>query len=211
MDLFHCITPKKMEQSGLLERAKSEERSKSEEKDPIVPPRGTRRTSLPAKAQPIKKTSNGYLSNTLGKERPRNGTWSFHYADKKKSDDSLEKLTSRTLSPPPETLQRKYSRASSTSSTTSGRLPRHPELPPLNLNHNDGPKLKDYLEKPRLVSTMGRKISKQEDLSVDQLVPGLAQLSMYYNQTLLSSEDDYDSRFTTSPLNTFHTNTNRCM
>ena len=46
-----------MEQSGMLERAKSEDRSKSEEKDPIKPPRGTRRTSLPAHAQPIKKVS----------------------------------------------------------------------------------------------------------------------------------------------------------
>lgn len=65
-----------MEQSGMLERAKSEDRSKSEEKDPIKPPRGTRRTSLPAHAQPIKKVSNGYSSNTLGREKK-------HYTGKK--------------------------------------------------------------------------------------------------------------------------------
>ena len=141
-------------------------------------------------------------NTTLGRK------WSFHYDEKKKSDESLEKLTSRTLSPPPESLQRKYSRwlffifnlevsllfsfrASSTSSTSSGRLPRHPELPPLSIDHNDGPKLKDYLEKPRLVSTAGRRPSMQQDLSVEQLIPGLAQLSMYYNQTLLSTNDLY--------------------
>jgi len=207
-----------MEQSGMLERAKSEDRSKSEEKDPIKPPRGTRRTSLPAHAQPIKKVSNGYSSNTLGREK--NTTlgrkWSFHYDEKKKSDESLEKLTSRTLSPPPESLQRKYSRASSTSSTSSGRLPRHPELPPLSIDHNDGPKLKDYLEKPRLVSTAGRRPSMQQDLSVEQLIPGLAQLSMYYNQTLLSTNDlygfdnnEYKNPDPTLTLSRFQSN--RCM
>ena len=44
MDLFHCVTPKKLDGSQTLERAKSEE------KDPVAPPRGMRRTSLPAHA-----------------------------------------------------------------------------------------------------------------------------------------------------------------
>ena len=46
------------------------------------------------------------------------------------------------------------------SNTSSApRLPRHPELPPLNVEM-DGPRLKDYLEKPRLVSTNGRRPSQ---------------------------------------------------
>ena len=74
-----------------------------------------------------------------------------------------------------------------------GRLPRHPELPPLNIEEVDGPRLKDYLEKPRLVSTGGRRPSRVEQLTVEQLVPGLAQLSQYYNQTFLSSCHTCDS------------------
>ena len=115
----------------------------------------------------------------------RTGTWSAHYV-KKKSQDSLEKLSSRTLSPPPETLPRKFSRFPSVAYSTAGRLARHPELPPLNIEDNNGPKLKDYLEKPRLVSTGGRRPSKVEDMSVEQMFPELAQLSQYYNQTFLS-------------------------
>ena len=44
--------------------------------------------------------------------------------------------------------------------TPSGRLPRHPELPPLNIEDNSGPRLADYLEKPRLVRTGGRRPHK---------------------------------------------------
>ena len=120
------------------------------------------------------------------KETGRTATWSSHY-EKKKSSDSLEKLlTSRTLSPPPETLPRKFSRFPAPAYSTAGRLARHPELPPLSIEDNDGPKLKDYLEKPRLVSTGGRRPSKVSDLSVEQMFPELAQLSQYYNQTFLS-------------------------
>ena len=80
------------------------------------------------------------------KETGRTATWSSHY-EKKKSSDSLEKLlTSRTLSPPPETLPRKFSRFPAPAYSTAGRLARHPELPPLSIEDNDGPKLKDYLE-----------------------------------------------------------------
>ena len=50
----------------------------------------------------------GFMSNTLGKDY-KSGTWSSHY-EKKKSVETLDKLTSRTLSPPPETLPRKFSR-----------------------------------------------------------------------------------------------------
>ena len=85
-------------------------------------------------------------------------------------------------------------RPSLTPSATPGRLPRHPELPPLHLEDNTGPRLKDYLEKPRLVSTLGRKTSRgaglgQEEVSVEELVPGLAQLTMYYSQTFLDTGD----------------------
>ena len=86
-------------------------------------------------------------------------------------------------------------RPSLTPSSTPGRLPRHPELPPLHLEDNSGPRLKDYLEKPRLVSTLGRKTSRgaglgQEEVSVEELVPGLAQLTMYYSQTFLDKAGD---------------------
>jgi len=128
------------------------------------------------------------------RENSKSGTLSSHY-EKKKSVESQHKLTSRTLSPPPETLPRKFSRPSLTPSSTPGRLPRHPELPPLHLEDNSGPRLKDYLEKPRLVSTLGRKTSRgaglgQEEVSVEELVPGLAQLTMYYSQTFLDKAGD---------------------
>ena len=84
-------------------------------------------------------------------------------------------------------------RPSLTPSATPGRLPRHPELPPLHIEDNTGPRLKDYLEKPRLVSTLGRKASRgslgQEEVTVDDMVPGLAQLTMYYSQTFLDTGD----------------------
>ena len=97
--------------------------------------------------------------------------------------------------------------------TPSGRLPRHPELPPLNIEDNSGPRLADYLEKPRLVRTGGRRPHKLEsEVSVEQLIPGLAQLSMYYNQTFLSDCDfagvcdSSNHRNPTSPLNSAHGN-----
>ena len=80
---------------------------RSEDRDPVPPPRGIRRPSLPA--QSVRKTSsssNGYSSH--GKDVSKNG-WSTHY-EKKKSVESLDRLTSRTLSPAPETLPRKFSR-----------------------------------------------------------------------------------------------------
>ena len=101
-----------------------------------------------------------------------------------------------------------------TSASTPARLPRHPELPPLNIEL-EGPRLKDYLEKPRLVSTNGRRpsqvgfyhlyllnllIFQLEEPSVDQLIPGLAQLSSYYNQTFLSSCDTCDSLSHKNPV-----------
>ena len=39
-----------------------------------------------------------------------------------------------------------------------------------------------------------------EDLSVDQLIPGLAQLSSYYNQTFLSACDTCDSLSHKNPV-----------
>jgi len=184
MDLFHCVSTQKLNES-----VKTIERAKSEDKEPVAPPRGARRTSLPAHSN--KKLSNGQL-NTLLRENSKSGTLSCHY-EKKKSVESLNKITSRTLSPPPETLPRKFSRPSLTPSATPGRLPRHPELPPLHIEDNTGPRLKDYLEKPRLVSTLGRKASRgslgQEEVTVDDMVPGLSQLTMYYSQTFLDTGD----------------------
>jgi len=183
MELFHCITTPRLEESS----PKQLSRAKSEERDPVPPPRGLRRPSLPA--QSAKKMSSASMKNGF----------SAHY-EKKKSIESLDRLTSRTLSPPPETLPRKFSRSMSvTSASTPARLPRHPELPPLNIEL-EGPRLKDYLEKPRLVSTNGRRPSQLEEPSVDQLIPGLAQLSSYYNQTFLSSCDTCDSLSHKNPV-----------
>merc|ERR1712158_107040 len=110
------------------------------------------------------------------------------------SGESLERLTSRTLSPAPETLPRKFSRTHGNSvlpnhshTQTAPRLPRHPELPPLNSSSPSGPRLEEYLEKPRLVSTVGRKSSSAGDDATDPLSQQLARLSSYYNQTFLSS------------------------
>jgi len=189
MELFHCISTPQLNES----KAESSSRAKSEDREPVAPPRGVRRPSLPAQSgRKISSTS------SQGKDGGRNG-WSTHY-EKKKSVESLDRLTSRTLSPAPETLPRKFSRSMSVVSNTSApRLPRHPELPPLNVEM-DGPRLKDYLEKPRLVSTNGRRPSQVEDLSVDQLIPGLAQLSSYYNQTFLSACDTCDSLSHKNPV-----------
>merc|ERR1712106_784382 len=125
--------------------------------------------------------------------------WSTHY-ERKKSVESLDRLTSRTLSPATETLPRKFSRSMSVVENTSApRLARHPELPPLNIEMA-GPRLQDYLEKPRLVNTAGRRPSQLEDQAVEQLIPGLAQLSSYYNQTFLSSCDPCDSLSHKNPV-----------
>ena len=43
MDLFHCVSTPKLNSS-----VKTLERAKSEDKEPVAPPRGARRTSLPA-------------------------------------------------------------------------------------------------------------------------------------------------------------------
>ena len=43
MDLFHCVSTQKLNGS-----VKTIERAKSEDKEPVAPPRGARRTSLPA-------------------------------------------------------------------------------------------------------------------------------------------------------------------
>jgi len=209
MELFHCISTPRLDEG----KAVQTERAKSEDRDPVPPPRGIRRPSLPAQnARKVSSSSSGY-SSTLGKDGAKNG-WSTHY-EKKKSVESLDRLTSRTLSPAPETLPRKFSRSMSVVSTNSStpRLPRHPELPPLNIDI-DGPRLKDYLEKPRLVSTNGRRPSQLGEMSVEQLIPGLAQLSSYYNQTFLNSCDTCDSLSHKNPvsvLNVTAGGNNRCM
>ena len=97
------------------------------------------------------------------------------------------------------------------SSSSSGRLPRHPELPPLNVEEVEGPRLKDYLEKPRLVSTGGRRPSQVEQLTVEQMIPGLAQLSQYYNQTFLSNCDTCDSMTHKDPTSALNSNTLRSL
>lgn len=194
MELFHCISTPQLDEVKPVATG----RAKSEDRDPIAPPRGIRRPSLPAQSvRKVSSSSSGY-SSTIGKDPTKNG-WSTHY-EKKKSVESLDRLTSRTLSPAPETLPRKFSRSMSVASSHSTpRLPRHPELPPLNIEM-EAPRLKDYLEKPRLVSTNGRRPSQLGDLSVEELIPGLAQLSSYYNQTFLSSCDTCDSLSHKNPV-----------
>jgi len=143
-----------------------------------------RRQSLPI---PAHSSTSSSTDNTSG--------WSKHYStETKKSSECVDRLTSRTLSPAPETLPRKYSRSASiltTSSSGSIRSARHPELPPLR-SEVEGPRLKDYLDKPRLVSTMGRRPSKA-DGSVDELIPGLSKLTSYYKQTFLNVCNTCDS------------------
>merc|ERR1711971_1407563 len=104
--------------------------------------------------------------------------WPAHYSTTRdrKTSESLERLTSRTLSPAPETLPRKFSRTHGNSvlpnhshPQSAPRLPRHPELPPLNSSSPSGPRLEEYLEKPRLVSTAGRKSSSTGDDATDAL------------------------------------------
>ena len=54
------------------------------------------------------------------------------------------------------------------------------------------------------MSTWGRRPSQMSDLTVEQMIPGLAQLSQYYNQTFLSTNNTSDSRThkdSTSALN----------
>ena len=74
---------------------------RSEDPDPVPPPRGVRRPSLPAK-------SGRKISSSSSSSQGKSG-WSTHY-ERKKSVESLDRLTSRTLSPAPETLPRKFSR-----------------------------------------------------------------------------------------------------
>merc|ERR1711963_936560 len=129
---------------------------------------------------------------------------------------SLERLTSRTLSPAPETLPRKFSRTHGTSVLpthshvarweNAPRLPRHPELPPLNSSSPSGPRLEEYLEKPRLVSTVGRKSSAAGNDAPDPLSQQLARLSNYYNQTFLDSYSTYDSMSHKNPVGVLSNN-----
>merc|ERR1712038_551962 len=145
--------------------------------------------------------------------------WPAHYStgrDRKTSGESLERLTSRTLSPAPETLPRKFSRTHGTSVLpthshvarweNAPRLPRHPELPPLNSSSPSGPRLEEYLEKPRLVSTVGRKSSMAGNDAPDPLSQQLARLSNYYNQTFLNSYSTYDSMSHKNPVGVLSNN-----
>ena len=64
--------------------------------------------------------------------------------------------------------------------TPSGRLPRHPELPPLNIEDNSGPRLADYLEKPRLVRTGGRRPHKLDsEVGGARYFPSIICISIY--------------------------------
>merc|ERR1712018_412410 len=86
------------------------------------------------------------------------------------------------------------------------RLPRHPELPPLNSTSPSGPRLEEYLEKPRLVSTVGRKSSAAGNDAPDPLSQQLARLSNYYNQTFLNSYSTYDSMSHKNPVGVLSNN-----
>ena len=73
----------------------------------------------------------------------------------------------------------------------------------MRVNHT----VKDYLEKPRLVSTGGRRPSQMEQLTVEQMIPGLAQLSQYYNQTFLSTCQTCDSMTHKDPSSALNSDT----
>ena len=148
MDLFHCISTQKLEAGEAGgSRAKSEERER-DPGAPAAPPRAIRRASTASSPARKLSSSSGNVRTSPSPSKDLKAgaaTWSAHYEARKKSSESLEKiLTSRTLSPPPETLPRKFSRSPSVTSASaaSGRLPRHPELPPLTVEEVDGPRLK---------------------------------------------------------------------
>jgi len=181
MALLQCVSSSPPVQDPY--RARSEEKEGKQ-----APAVKTRRQSLPSAAAASRLVRRSSVTTSPS----TSSGWSKHY-EKKKSTESLDQLTSRTLSPPPETLPRKYSRSASvlSSHSSSGRLPRHPELPPLT-SQVAAPSLKDYLDKPRLVSTHARRPS-QTSSDVDDLVPGLSKLTSYYNQTFLNVCDTCDS------------------
>lgn len=196
MELFHCVS----------DQQRNPYRARSEEKDGNnFATTRQRRQSLPvtAAARPVRRSNSSIsVSNAAG--AAGGGSWSKHYEQKKTGTGSpsslIDPLTSRTLSPPPDTLPRKYSRSSSVLSnhSTCSRLARHPELPPLT-TETTAPRLKDYLDKPRLVSTAGRRPSKVMT-DVDELIPGLSKLTSYYNQTFLNVCDTCDSLNHTNPV-----------
>jgi len=201
---------------------KTNYRAKSEEKEgKTLSAVRTRRPSLPAPAPMVRRTSSSApvptppvrrTSSSASIHNTSGSGWSAHYG-RKKSTETLDRLTSRTLSPAPETLPRKYSRSASTVSNPSSscvRLARHPALPPLT-SEQAAPSLKDYLHKPRLVNTGTRRPSKVEDASVDELVPGLSKLTSYYNQTFLNVCDTCQSLSHINPVSVLKTNINRGM
>jgi len=184
MELFQCVSDHP--QQDATSRARSEERLREANSLKAVK---QRRQSLPAPPPPPRLRR----SDSSGSSVPTSSSgWSKHY-ETKKSTATLDRLTSRTLSPPPDTLPRKYSRSQSVLANHSvcARLARHPELPPLT-TEADAPRLADYLEKPRLVSTAGRRPSKVMP-DVEELIPGLTKLTSYYNQTFLNVCDTCDS------------------
>jgi len=191
MELFHCLSTPALQENEPIPRTRSEDRDIREAalRD--------RRQSLPVGGKRPETKANG---------------WSTHY-EKKKSTESLERLTSRTLSPPPEIVP-KYSRSYSVISNGTLRPPRHPELPPLNIDY-EGPRLKDYLAKPRLIhNTRPYQAAPAKD-NLDDVVPGLSKLGQYYNQTFLNVCDTCDSLSHTNPVSVLNSNSahapNRCM
>jgi len=193
MDLFPCVSTS-MEETA---RAKSEDRE----------------GGAPLSKQwvgPARRTS---LQMPPGTRHP--GVWPTHCSQKKKTSvEQVEPLTSRTLSPAPETLTRKFSRVNSVvpghTPAATPRLPRHPELPPLIISELTAPKLADYLEKPRLVNAGASRRSSQAE-EPDSLTQELSRLSSYYNQTFLNGCDTCDSMSHKNPVSVLNPGSNRGM
>lgn len=92
---------------------------------------------------------------TSGKPEFRHYGSSLELANRERGSSVASELTSRTLRPPSPTVLRKISTSSisSTTSTKSSSSSSRPPLPNIKVDL-ESPRLADYLERPRLVSTL---------------------------------------------------------
>lgn len=111
---------------------------------------GGRRVSLP----------NGHYSAMPMPNRSKGRTEFHHYGSSLSlTNGSTSELTSRTLRPPSPSTLRKSSTISNASNASTRTSPR-PSLPSTKFDL-ESPKLADYLERPRLVSTLSYKDSNK--------------------------------------------------
>ena len=113
-------------------------------------------------------TGQHYTSSTMGRtttsgsgsQQPPTGARKFSYYGSSLSladEHGTHELTSRTLRPPSPTTLRKSSTTLPPAAAMAAKLERSPmpHLPQMRVEL-ESPKLADYLERPRLVSAIGR-------------------------------------------------------